>query len=53
MCDRCKTIERQLLNFRQVQASTDDRLAVVMLAEAIIDLEAEASSMHPVSKTTE
>jgi len=49
MCERCETIDRQLLNYRHVHASIDDRLALSLLVEVIEDLEAEKASLHPVN----
>jgi hypothetical protein len=48
MCDRCETIERQLLNYRDAHSSADDALAIVLLAGVIEDLETERSGLHPV-----
>jgi hypothetical protein len=53
MSDRREAIERELFNFRQMHASTDDRLALILLADIITDLEAEAASMPPINKRAE
>jgi hypothetical protein len=46
MCDRCKTIERQLLNYRDAHSSANDALAIGLLAEVIADLETEKAALH-------
>jgi len=50
MCRRCEEIERQLKDCRRTYASTDDELALTLLAVAIDDLEAEKASLHPTDK---
>jgi hypothetical protein len=47
MCDRCETIERQLLNFRDAHSSTNDALAIALLTGVIEDLETERLGLHP------
>jgi hypothetical protein len=47
MCDRCETIERQLLNYRDAHSSADDALAISLLAAVIEDLETERLGLHP------
>ena len=47
MCLRCEKIERQLKDYRLMQARTDDELALSLFAEVIDDLEAEKASLHP------
>jgi hypothetical protein len=51
MCDRCETIERQLLNYRDAYSSTDDALAIGLLAGVIADLETERSGLHPAGRS--
>jgi hypothetical protein len=50
MCDRCKAIDIEVQSFRRLHAHADDPLALVLIAEAIADLEAEKASLHPGEK---
>jgi len=50
MCDRCETIERQLLNYRHAHSSADDTLAIALLAGVIEDLETERLGLHPAER---
>lgn len=51
MCDRCETIERQLLNYRDACSSADDALAKGLLAGVIAELETERADLHPAERT--
>jgi hypothetical protein len=50
MCDRCKAIDIEVHAFRRLHSRVDDRLALVLIAEAISDLEAEKAFLHPAEK---
>jgi hypothetical protein len=50
MCDRCRALDRDIENFRRLQKTADDRVALTLIAEAITDLEAEKASLHPEEK---
>ena len=53
MCDRCETIDRQLLNYRDAHSSADDALAIALLAGVIEDLETERLGLHPADERDE
>ena len=50
MCDKCVELDRQIENFQRLHATTDDRLALALVAEAIAALQAEKASLHPEDK---
>ena len=50
MCDKCVELERQIDNFQRLHATTDDRLASALTAEAIGVLQAEKATLHPEDK---
>jgi hypothetical protein len=50
MCERCKAIDTEVQSFRRLRAEADDPLALALIAEAIVDLEAEKASLHPDEK---
>ena len=50
MCERCVAIDKQVANFRRIQADATDRLAILLLAESISDLEDEKAGLHPTTK---
>lgn len=47
VCDRCKTIDIEVHTFKRLHGNTDDGLALALIAEAIIDLQAEKAALHP------
>ena len=47
MCDQCKSIDRLIFKYRQTRESVGDELAITLLAEVIVDLEAEKAALHP------
>jgi len=53
MCKRCDEIERQIFDYRRTVKSINDDLAISLLAEVILDLEAEKTSLHPPANDTE
>lgn len=53
MCKRCDEIERQIFDYRRTVKSINDDLAISLLAEVILDLEAEKASLHPPANDTE
>ncbi len=50
MCDKCVELDRQIENFQRLHATTDDRLALALIAEAIAAIKAERASLHPEDK---
>ena len=46
MCDRCKTLERDIEHFRRLQKLANDPMALPLVAAAITDLEVEKGSLH-------
>jgi hypothetical protein len=53
MCNKCTVLDRQIENFQCVHATTDDRLALALVAEAIAAIQAEKASLHPEDKEKE
>jgi hypothetical protein len=47
----CKTLDRDIENFRRQQKTADDRLTLSLIAEAIADLEAKKASLGPEEKS--
>jgi hypothetical protein len=46
MCDKCAAIDRELGSFRHLQATIDDEFALVLIAEAVKDLQSERAALH-------
>jgi hypothetical protein len=46
MCDKCYAIERELVSFHHLQAIIDDEFALVLIAEAVKDLQSEKATLH-------
>lgn len=46
MCDRCDAIDRELVGFRHLRANVEDELALVLIAEAVKDLQSERAALH-------
>ena len=46
MCDRCEAIDRELVGFRRLQANVEDEFALVLIAEAVKDLQSERAALH-------
>ena len=46
MCDRCEAIDRELVSFGHLRASIEDELALVLIAEAVKDLQSERAALH-------
>ena len=47
MCDRCDAIDRELVSFRHLRANVEDEFALVLIAEAVRDLQSERAALHP------
>jgi hypothetical protein len=47
VCDRCNAIGRELFVFQRLQATINDVLAQVLMAEAVNYLQAERAALHP------
>ena len=47
MCDRCRAIDRELATFRDLLATIEDKLALVLIAEAVKELQSERAALHP------
>jgi hypothetical protein len=50
VCDRCKPLDREIESFRRLHKIADDPLALTLIAETIVDLQAEKASLHPDQK---
>lgn len=46
MCDRCEAIDRELLSFQRLRANIEDQFTLVLIAEAVKDLQSERSALH-------
>ncbi len=46
MCDRCDAIDRELVSFRHLRANIEDEFALVLIAEAVKDLQSERDALH-------
>jgi hypothetical protein len=50
MCDKCKSLDRDIESSRRLQKIVDDPVAIALVAEAIADLEADKVALHPDEK---
>jgi len=48
VCDRCDSIERQLVAFQRLRATIEDEFTLVLIAEAVKDLQSERAALHAV-----
>lgn len=46
MCDRCYSIDRELVTFQRLRATIDDDFTLVLIAEAVKDLQSERAALH-------
>ena len=46
MCARCDAIDRELVSFRHLRANIEDEFALVLIAEAVKDLQSERDALH-------
>ena len=46
MCDRCNAINRELVTFRLLGATIEDRFTLALIAEAVKDLQSERAALH-------
>jgi hypothetical protein len=47
MCDKCVELDKNIENLQRMHSMADDKLALVLVAEAIAALQAEKASLHP------
>jgi hypothetical protein len=50
MCDKCRSLDREIENLRRDQETVDDRLALTLVAMAIEKLESEKAALHSEEK---
>jgi hypothetical protein len=48
VCDRCDSIERELVAFQRLRATIEDQFTLVLIAEAVKDLQSERAALHVV-----
>lgn len=46
MCDRCYAIDRELVTFQRLRATIEDDFTLVLIAEAVKDLQSERAALH-------
>lgn len=46
MCNRCDAIARELVSFQHLRANVEDEFALVLIAEAVKDLQSERAALH-------
>ena len=51
MCEKCQTISWEISAYQRQQRTTDDPLALGLIAEAIADLQVEKAALHPEERT--
>ena len=47
VCDRCIAIDRELLTFKRLRESVEDKLVLVLIAVAVEALQSERVALHP------
>lgn len=47
MCDRCKAIDIEIVSFERLRATVDDKFALALMAEVVVDLQSEKTMLHP------
>lgn len=46
MCDRCYSIDRELVTFQCLRATIEDDFTLVLIAEAVKELQSERAALH-------
>ncbi len=46
VCDRCDSIDRELITFQHLRATIEDRFTLVLIAEAVNGLHSERAALH-------
>ena len=47
MCDRCKAIDIEIASFENLRATVDGKFTLALMAEAVVDLQSEKTTLHP------
>jgi hypothetical protein len=51
MCARCKAIEVEIARFQRLRSGVDDRFALALMSEAVVELQSEKTILHPENKS--
>jgi hypothetical protein len=47
MCDGCKAIDIEIVGFERLRATVNDKFALALMAETVVDLQSEKDDIAP------